>query len=147
MTTAKWDRRFLELAKHISEYSKDPSTKVGAVIVDKQNRIISTGFNGFPKGVEDLEEDYANREIKYLKVVHAEANALMFARQDLTGCTIYTWPMMPCSTCGGLIIQSGIVRVVAPTLSLEHAERWGKNMKITAQMFDEAGVELVLVEL
>ena len=76
----KWDMRFLALAEHVSEWSKDPSTQVGAVIThSRSKRVISLGFNGFPAGVEDTEERLEDRTTKYEMVVHAEQNALMFA--------------------------------------------------------------------
>ena len=107
----KWDKNFLELAKTVSTFSKDPSTKVGAVIVDDDNRVISIGYNGFPKGLKD-DHRLDNRDLKYDMVVHAEANALLFANAPTKGCTIYTWPFQPCSRCASLIIQAGIRRVV-----------------------------------
>jgi len=78
-----WHLRFLDLAKHISNWSKDPSTKVGAVIFDSDKRIISVGYNGFPKNISDDPEKYLNREIKYQMVVHAEINAILFAQRNL----------------------------------------------------------------
>ena len=120
-------------------WSKDPSTQVGAVIVDGNNRIVSIGFNGFPQGVEDSEERLVDRETKYDIIVHAEANALMFANKSVEGCTLYTWPFPPCSRCAGLIIQSGITRVV----SVVHTgERWKKNFDLARQLFHEAGIIL-----
>ena len=74
----KWDRRYLDIAKSVSQWSKDPSTKVGAVLV-RDNRIVSVGYNGFPEGVDDSEERYNNRELKYDLVVHAEVNAIISA--------------------------------------------------------------------
>lgn len=110
MVNETWDKRFLSLAQHIAQWSKDPSTKVGAVIVDQNRRIVSTGYNGYPKGVSDT-IDTDEREIKYKKVIHAEKNAILFAKQDLTGCTLYV-THHPCSQCAGYILQSGISHVV-----------------------------------
>ena len=139
MSLTKWDNRFLELAKLIGSWSKDPSTQVGAVIADDNNRILSIGYNGFPKGVEDSEKRLFEREEKYAIIVHAEANALMFANKSVEGCTIYTWPFEPCSRCAGLIIQSGIKRVV----SVRHSEeRWKKNFLQSTILFEEAGIPL-----
>ena len=75
----KWDRRFLELAEHISTWSKDPSTKVGCVVVGEDREIRSTGFNGFPRGIEDDAERLEDREQKYPLICHAEENAIMHA--------------------------------------------------------------------
>ena len=139
MKSTKWDERFLDLAKLCGSWSKDPSTQVGAVIVDGNNRIVSIGFNGFPQGVEDSEERLVDRETKYDIIVHAEANALMFANKSVEGCTLYTWPFPPCSRCAGLIIQSGVTRVV----SVVHTgERWKKNFDLARQLFHEAGIIL-----
>lgn len=136
-----WDRWFLGLAEYISTASKDPSTQVGAVIKDEKNRIVSMGYNGLPRGVKDTLERLHNRELKYKVIVHAERNALLFAEQALDGCTIYTHPFAPCTVCAGLIIQSGITRVV----SWENDNpRWIEDIKLSAELFKEAGVEFVL---
>ena len=141
MSTTKWDKRFLELAKLVGSWSKDPSTQVGAVIVDENNRIVSVGYNGFPRGIEDNER-LLNREEKYDIIVHAEVNALMFANKPVEKCTLYTWPFQPCSRCAGLIIQSGIKRVV----SVVHSdERWKKNFTLARQLFHESGVTMDLI--
>ncbi len=139
MKFTKWDKRFLELAKLVGSWSKDPSTQVGAVIVDSNNRIVSIGFNGFPKGVEDSEKRLMDRDEKYGIIVHAEANALMFANSSVEGCTLYTFPFQPCSRCAGLIIQSGIKRVVCPK---SNDERWRKNFELSRQLLDESGIIL-----
>ena len=141
-----WDIRFLDLAKHISLWSKDPSTKVGAVIFDSDKRIVSIGYNGFPKGVCDDPQRYDDRDMKYKMVVHAEANAILFAQRNLNGCSIVTYPFMPCSGCASLIIQSGIKRCIAPKLSEELAKRWKDSCDISRTMFKEAGVELCLYD-
>ena len=133
-----WDRRFLELASVVGSWSKDPSTKVGAVIVNENKQIVSMGYNGFPRGVRD---DYRleNRETKYNLIVHAEANAIIHAKESLEGCTIYTDPFMPCSKCAGLIIQSGIKRVV----SLDcHNPRWIENFRLSHDILTEARIEI-----
>ena len=105
-----WDLRFLSLAKHISTWSKDPSTKVGSVLVDENKRVVSMGYNGFPAQIRDDADDYLNRDLKLKKVVHAEANVIVFAQRDLSESTLYVWPFMPCSNCAGLVIQSEIGR-------------------------------------
>lgn len=138
----KWDHRFLGLAAYISEWSKDPSTKVGAVITHtRSKRIISTGFNGFPAGVEDTRDRLDDRETKYEMVVHAEQNALMFAGDRAEGGTIYVHPLPPCARCAVLIIQAGIARVVCDQPDFDH-ERWGEASKTADTMFREAGLEV-----
>jgi len=137
-----WDRWFLGMADYVSSASKDPSTKVGAVIVDENRRIVSTGYNGLPQGVEDTDERLNNRELKYKLIVHGERNALLFAGRSVHGCTLYTTPFMPCSVCAGMVIQAGIKRVVAP---YSDNPRWAEDFKLTEQLFSEAEVELVLL--
>lgn len=140
----KWQQRFLEMAKLVSTWSKDPSTKVGAVIVDHEHRVVSVGFNGFARGVEDRPERLNDREVKYKMVVHAESNALLFAQRNLNGCTLYVWPFMPCAACAAKIIQTGITDVVAPPASVEQMERWSKDFELTRQMFQEANIGLTI---
>ena len=117
----KWDLRFLELAKHISDWSKDPSTKVGCIIVGEDREIRSTGFNGFPRGIEDTDERLNDREQKYPLICHAEENAIMHAARigvSLKGCTAYvTWP--PCNRCSRSLIQAGIKKIVIPSVMLK----------------------------
>lgn len=138
-----WDKRYLDLAEYISEWSKDPSTKVGAVIVDMDNCIVSLGYNGLPRYVSDLPERLENRDLKYKMIVHGEVNAMAFAERSLRGCTLYTYPFMPCSNCAGQVIQRGITRVVS---YVNDNPRWTEAFALTQQMFAEAGVELVLLE-
>ena len=136
-----WDLRFLSLAKHISTWSKDPSTKVGSVLIDENKRVVSMGYNGFPAQIRDDAEHYLNRDLKLKKVVHAEANAIVFAQRDLSESTLYVWPFMPCSNCAGLVIQSGIKRVV----SVENDNpKWQDSFKLTREMFAEASVTLYM---
>ena len=143
MSMTNWDDRFIGLAKLVGSWSKDPSTQVGAVIVDEKKRIVSIGFNGFPSGVQDSEERLHNRDLKYDIIIHAEANALAFANRSVEGCTIYTWPFQPCSRCAGLIIQSGIKRVVSVVLD---RDRWKKNFEIARQLFEESGIIMECIE-
>jgi dCMP deaminase len=138
----KWDRRFLDMAEHVSDWSKDPSTKVGAVIA-KKKRFVSLGYNGFAKDVIDSEERLNDRDKKYKMIVHGEINAIMFAKKSLKKCTLYTFPFMPCSSCAPIIINSGIKRVVSYK---NNNPRWEESFKLSVQQFEEAGVELVLLE-
>lgn len=110
----KWDIRFLLLAKHVSEWSKDPRTKVGAVIVNNQNQVLSLGYNGFPRGVFDFENRYKDRATKLLFVAHAERNALDNCFTDTRGCTLFV-TLPPCNECVKSIIQKGIKRIVTLT--------------------------------
>lgn len=143
---SNWDRRFLELAEHIATWSKDPSTKVGAVLVGPNNLVIGMGYNGFPRGVVDSEERLNDRETKYAMVVHAEANAILMAGTKAAGATLYVWPtfIMPpiCNECCKLVIQSGIKEVVGykPDPTNERVKRWIKSIEISQTMCREAGV-------
>jgi dCMP deaminase len=137
----KWDLKMLELAKHVAQWSKDPSTKVGCVVAGDNHRVLSLGYNGYPQGVADIGLD--EREYKYARTVHAEMNALLFTGDRLEGATMYVWPMPPCSRCAGPIIQSGIFKVVSPPAG----ERWAESCKIGHEMFDQAGVEIVELDL
>ena len=89
MILRKWNMRFLEMAKMVGSWSKDPSTKVGAVIVDDNRRVVSLGYNGFPKGVADNNR-LEDRNEKYKMIVHAERNALLFANVSVKDATIFT---------------------------------------------------------
>lgn len=142
---AKWDIRMLELAQHISSWSLDPSTQVGAVVMRPDKTVASLGYNGFPRLVRDDSERLADRVVKYPMVVHAEANAIVCAREPLHGMSIYTYPLPPCASCTGLIIQAGIKRVVAPRPTDDQMIRWGDSFTISEEMFGEAEVERVLV--
>lgn len=141
----KWQKRFFELARLVSTWSKDPSSQVGAVIVDDKKRIVSVGFNGFPIGVNDSQERLNTREVKYELIVHAEANAILTARNNVSGCTIYVYPYLPCSRCAGAIIQSGIKRVVVEDRPIP--ERWLENFTLAKQILTEAGVQVDIVPL
>ena len=138
---ADWDSRFIEMARLVSTWSKDPSTHVGAVIT-RGKFVVSLGFNGHPRGVADTPERLEIRENKYRTIIHAEMNAILTAKQDLEGCTVYVYPFMPCSQCGSAIVQAGIKRVVS--LKSDN-ERWTESFAFTSEIFAEAGVELVLL--
>lgn len=135
-----WDCRFIELAIHIGKWSKDPSQGVGAVIVDDNRRVLSIGFNGFPRGVKDSDVRLNDKETKLQLVVHAETNAILFADRDLRGSTLYV-SLPPCSKCAGLIIQSGIKRVVYFD-SEDVSDRWKHSFDLSMTMFKEAGVKV-----
>lgn len=139
----KWDLRFLKLADHVARWSKDPSTKVGAVIVDAQRRVRGIGYNGFPRGVIDDPDFYKNREVKYELIVHAEVNAILNASGPLDGCTLYTTPLATCSRCAGLVIQSGIKRVVS-VIKPDSNINWGTSTNFSAAMYRDAGVAMEL---
>jgi dCMP deaminase len=135
----KWDRFFLGLAEYMATASKDPSTKVGAVIVRPDRTIASMGYNGFPRGARDDETLYADRPTKLLRTVHAELNAILAAREPLHGCEIYVSPLHPCAQCAAAIIQAGIHRLVYRRPTVER-EDWAESFKAAAALLREAGV-------
>jgi dCMP deaminase len=139
----KWELRYLEMARLVSTWSKDPSTKVGAVIVDSDNTVISVGFNGLPRRIQDTDQRLNNRDIKLKMIIHAEINAIITAKRPLNGTTIYTYPFMSCSQCAGLIIQSGICRHISYKTN---NERWKDSFDLALEMFDEARVIVNLLE-
>ncbi len=146
--TSKWDLRFIGLAQHISTWSKDPSTKVGCVVVGEDREIRSTGFNGFPRGINDDEERLTDREKKYPLICHAEENAIMHAARigvSLKDSTAYvTWP--PCSRCARSLIQAGIREIVYPETG-KIPERWIEDFTISDSMLNEAGVAVRTINL
>lgn len=106
-------KNWLLVAKAISTFSKDPSSQVGAVIVNQSDKLVGIGYNGFPKKIRDEEHLLNSRPEKLKRIIHAEMNAIFDAKTDLNGCTIYVWPYFPCPECFKNIIQVGIIRVVA----------------------------------
>ncbi|MCU7844173.1 MAG: dCMP deaminase family protein [Candidatus Thiodiazotropha sp. (ex Monitilora ramsayi)] len=141
----KWDTRFLGLAAHISAWSKDPSSQVGAVITDG-NRIVSLGYNGFAAGVEDKTERLDDRACKLNLTIHAEENAMIFAKRDLTGCTVYvTHP--PCPRCASKLIQEEVDRIVYIAPSEDFLSRWADDLELSTEMYREAGVEVTSYKL
>ena len=137
----KWDSRFLELAKLVSTYSKDPSTQVGAVIVSPDKSVVSVGYNGFPRGMEDKLELLSNREEKYSRIIHAEVNALISAKRDLIGYTLYTYPFMCCDRCAVQMIQAGITTFVYTKATEEQSKRWQPAFDRVHQYFAECHVQ------
>jgi dCMP deaminase len=147
MSTPAWDRRYLDLAKFVAtHWSKDPSTQVGAVVVNWDAHQEFIGFNGFPRGVQDLPERYNDRELKYKLVVHAEVNALQKAGGLARGATLYVWPSFAlppiCNECAKLAIQAGIAEIVglAPDMSDPRVQRWMESIGIARMMCEEAGI-------
>lgn len=143
---SRWDQRFLDLAKQIASWSKDPSRQIGAVIVGHNRQIIAQGYNGFPRGIRDDEDRYNDRETKYKYVVHAEANAIYNALANgakLEGSTLYVTGLPVCHECAKAIIQTGIKRVVYDT---RPDELWRDSSDLALSMFTEAGVRCEIKE-
>lgn len=149
-TTPSWDVWFMKQVYLIAEKSKDPSTKIGAILV-KDNRILSSGYNGFAIGVKDLPERYDNRELKYKLVVHAEANAILSAARfgiSTLNSILYT-QALPCHDCTKSVIQGGIKEIVLHSLwpkmtSSGDGSHWNESHKISLMMLEETGINIRL---
>lgn len=148
----RWDRHFLQLAADHARMSKDPSTRVGAVIVGPDREIRSAGFNGFPRGIADTVERLSDRETKLKLVVHGEMNAVLAAARvgtPLKGCTLYlsatdntgaVWGGPPCTRCTVEVIQAGIVEIVSWSQKAVPS-KWHDDLALAHQIIDEAGVK------
>ena len=137
-----WGDRYTHLSKEISTWSKDPSTKVGAVVIGKDGQVLSQGYNGFPRRIRDTEERWANKERKYELVVHAEMNAIYNASLSgvsLRGATLYVYGLPICNECAKGIIQCGIKKVVAARPKIYNSD-WDKSNKLAEELFSEAEV-------
>ncbi len=141
----EWDQRFIDLATLVASWSKDPSTKTGAVIVGPDKSVISVGFNGFPAGMADTDERLNNRDEKYSRIVHCEVNALIFAGRPLpAGSSLYTVPFMSCDRCIVQMLQAGIRRFVAPKcIDPDKLTRWADAFTRTRSYINEVGGELI----
>ncbi len=145
----KWNYRFMEIALHMASWSKDPSTKVGCVVVGPDKEIRAQGYNGFPRNVNDDIEYRQTRPVKYAFYEHAERNAVYNACSvgvSLKGCIMYV-TMPPCADCARAIIQSGIRQVyfMAPPIDatqIKTAGNWRETVSASFEMFKEAGVKV-----
>ena len=138
----KWDTRFIRIANEVATWSKDPGTKVGAVLV-LDRRIIATGYNGFPQNIEDTIERYSNRELKLAYTVHAEVNAILNAAKNgatTNGSTLYV-TFSPCVSCATSVVQAGVSTVVCPCVSTA-PERWRSSFQLGQDLLMEANVEI-----
>ncbi len=151
-SSLKWDSRFLKLALEISYWSKDRSTRVGAVIVKADRTPGPYGYNGFPRDIDDDADERHTRPLKYKWTEHAERNAIYNAARigvALENCTIYV-THTPCADCTRAIVQVGIERVVVDAASMDDPdfeERWGPDYNLTKEMLAEAGVAFDVVRI
>ena len=139
----KWDKRYIGLAKEIAKWSKDPSKQIGAVAIGDKGQVLAQGYNGFPRGIEDTEDRYNNREEKYKYVVHAEMNCIYNATYNgvsLEGATIYISGLPVCSECAKGLIQVGIKRVVYHTGLDIVPNKWKESNDQTIELFSEADI-------
>jgi dCMP deaminase len=142
----KWDKRFFDLANEVAAWSKDKSRGVGCVIVGPNKEIRSTGYNGFPRLIDDEVDVRHERPIKYKWTEHAERNAVYNAArmgQTTENCTLYS-TLYPCADCARAIIQSGIFRVITTEPDWD-TDRFSEDFKITKEMFDEAGIIVTFI--
>ena len=146
----KWDTRFIDMAKMISTWSKDPSSKIGAVAVNDERRILATGYNGFPKGIADTEERLNNKDEKYPRIVHAEMNALMnalYSGVSLKDATLYVYGLPVCPSCSKCVIQAGVKRVVIPATKTDKGNWQQVWEEQSLPMYEESGVQVTLLEV
>jgi len=143
----KWDKRYLKLAAGVANWSKDPSSKIGAIAVGSKGQVLAQGYNGFPRGISDSFDRYANKDVKYKFVVHAEMNCIYNATYNgvsLDGATLYVHGLPVCSDCAKGIIQVGIRKVIMPLD--EYPIHWLKSFAYSSELFAEAGVIYEFVE-
>ena len=144
----KWDKRYIEAAKLFASWSKDPRTKVGAVIIGNHGQIVSQGYNGFPQNIDDSHERLTDRETKRKYVIHAEANAIYNAISNgaqTRGCSIYVHGLPVCHECAKAIIQCGITRVIYDVRIDESNMSWYQSSLLSLSMFEEANIEVVFL--
>jgi len=147
-----WHRRFIQMSGLVAQWSKDPSTKVGAILVNPETRtVVATGYNGLPRGVEDLHDRMEKRPDKYLWTEHAERNAIYNAARNghaTEGCILYmNFEPCPCTDCARAVIQAGIVEVVGPDRPFSgKGTQWTDNLVVALAMLMEAGVKMTTVE-
>lgn len=131
----------LNLADHAATRSRDPSTKVGAVILRPDNTVASMGYNGFPRNTNDDEAIYLDRPRKLMRTVHAELNAIITAREPLHGYTLYVSPLFSCANCAASIVQAGITKVVC-RMPADAGTRWKDSFDEAKNLFAEAGIQV-----
>lgn len=144
----KWDVRFLELCRHVAQWSKDPSTKCGAVVVDDLRRVVSMGYNGFARGTSDTIDLYNDRDYKYDNVIHCEENAILQANEPLHGYSMYLTGA-GCSRCTARVIQAGITTVIIPCReedAFAYRSDWDASFERSAKQLATAKVGLHVME-
>jgi len=140
----KWDKRYMDLAKQVGTWSKDPSKQIGAVAIGSKGQVLAQGYNGFPRGIDDNESRLNTKETKYKYVVHAEMNLIYnatFNGISLNGSTVYVSGLPVCSECAKGLIQVGVKQIVMSKDSLERAdEKWLDSFELTIALLNEAGI-------
>lgn len=145
MKINKWYRRYMDLSEQVSTWSKDPNTKVGAVIVGSKGQILTQGYNGFPRGIKDSPRRLNDRPLKLSLVVHAEMNAIFNATYNgvsLDGATLFVYGLPICAECAKGIIQVGISKVVIDSVCKNKRPEWLESWQVSYELFREAGVDI-----
>ena len=137
----EWDEYFMKIAETVETKSKDPSSKNGCVIVDKNKRVVSLGYNGLIQGADESKMTLSERPMKYYFSIHSEMNAVLFAHQDLTDCTVYN-RVATCDNCLKYCLQAGIKRFVYKELRV-HSHATDPKHSMTNVETDEAIVRLL----
>lgn len=146
--TDKWNYRYLELAKTVAGWSKDPSRQIGCVAVNDKGQILSVGYNGFPRGINDDDVRLNNRIEKYKYIVHAEKNMIYNATHNgvsLDGCTVYVSGLPVCSECAKGLIQVGVKKVIMEDAA-NIRNNWAESWELTKSLFDEARIKYKILE-
>lgn len=142
----KWHSRWVELAKHVSSWSKDPSTQVGAVLA-KGKEFYSFGYNGFPPNIKD-DDRYNDRSVKYDLIIHAEINAVLNAHKDVRSTWLYLYPMPPCIRCCVQLITAGISGIVVHQdfiVMNKRFSRWNESLQKTYKICKEADIPIYIL--
>lgn len=146
MINEKWDIRFMRIAREVSTWSKDPSSKIGAVIVNDDKRILATGYNGFPRGVADSSDRLSDRDQKLPMIIHAELNALLNALNNgvsVKDSTLYVYGLPVCSNCAKSVVQAGIKTIAVSVPYDNRKSSWFEEWeRISLPMFLETGISL-----
>ena len=140
-----WTDYFRSIAETVSRKSKDERTQIGAVIVGKDKEIVSTGYNSFPRGINDFKKERQERPEKYFWFEHAERNAIYNAARigvSTKGCTMYLTCGVPCADCARGIINAGIVRIFVARGGGAKSQKWKDSAERSLEMFEEAGVNV-----
>ena len=137
----EWDEYFIKIAETVALKSKDPSSKMGCVIVDPKKRVVSLGYNGMLQGADESKMTLSERPMKYYFAIHSEMNAILFAHQDLAGCTLYN-RVATCENCLKYCLQAGIKRFVYKELRV-HSHSSDPKKSMTNIETDEAVIRLL----
>ena len=141
-----WTDYFLNIAEQVKLKSKDESTQIGAVIVGEDNEILSTGYNSFPRGLNDDIKERQERPQKYFYIEQAERNAVFNAARvgiPINNSTIYLTSGLPCSDCARAIINSGIKKIYCKQVcTTKNKEKWEESQRISLEMLKECGVDV-----